>query len=140
MHADLAAPDPPPPPSTTTHYHSNTARIATGKGHIAAEHATVADSYDAWKMASGNRRLGERVDPGTMATLSGYMVQDAIRAAAGAGGDAGHATLVGREAGVMPSVATHLDTEFHLAQGEAPEGPLTRPAEEAARPPWEMRP
>ncbi len=117
------------PPKTPTHRSATSVSFATGKGHLAAEHATVADNYDAWKMSSGDdrrRRLGLKVNSDSMSNLGQMLAQDAVKDAAGGSGSVRFATKVGREAGVIDAVGTHLDTRFHLGAGEVPEGPVTR--------------
>jgi hypothetical protein len=126
-----------PPPPLPSLPGSNTAEVATHAGYHAAEHATIADKYDAWKLAAGlndRRRLGADAEPATISGLAGLVMQGEIAKAA-SGGSVSHATAMGREATVAGTVGTHLDTEFHLGAGELPEGPLTRVPEDD-RPPW----
>jgi hypothetical protein len=104
---------------------------ATIRGHLSGEHATTADSYDTWKLASGfdKRRLGEQaemVSPDNMAMLSAMQAQATVNDAAGGRLSARYATKVGRETGFIGAVDNHLDTAFHLSSGEYPEGPVTR--------------
>jgi hypothetical protein len=123
-----------PPPTAHPHKHRKVpTRYATSKGHLAGEHATVADSYDLWKMAAGmdRRRLGEalvaaaKTDPMMMSALTQLVVQGAVMNAAEGKGSTRYAGMVGREMGVIGSVDKHLDTTFHVGEGEAPEGPMT---------------
>lgn len=124
-------PAPPQPPHSDT-----TVRAATQKGHVSAEHATIADTFDAYKMRAGldKRKLGEAANPTADTSLN---VQEAVRAAA-AGGDARVAAAVGREAAVIGAVDNgNLDSASHLAIGEVPEGAMSPGRKEAGElPPW----
>ncbi|GBF90886.1 hypothetical protein Rsub_03741 [Raphidocelis subcapitata] len=110
---------------------------ATLHGHLTAEHSTVGDNYDVWKMASGldKRRLGEeaaeseaaeKVSPDNMQLLASMQAQAAVGESAGGGMSARYATKVGRETGLYGAVDRHMDTAFHVAGGEYPEGPIVR--------------
>jgi hypothetical protein len=85
-------------------------------------------------MASGfdKRRLGEalvdaaKTDPMMMSALSGLLVQDHVMRAAEGKGSTRYATVVGRDMGAINAVDKHIDTSFHVATGEAPEGRMTQ--------------
>jgi hypothetical protein len=106
---------------------------ATYTGHLTAEHATIADPFDAYKMRAGmplRKRLLGQLAPQARpeATLFGAQTtRGAIGLAAAGDAPPARAAAVGFEAGLADTVHPNLDTTFQLGMGELPEVSALRP-------------